>query len=1135
MFLRKSQGPPTPLNSSKSEITRSGVREAGSGRFYSPPVKRPYTPGTLSYKSQQSSNRSLQTSVIEETPHHVVEAYGAPLPVLVTEAITVAERITDVSVKLQESGWASLVCGRRLFVWRFKQESELRSLAVHCKELTLPASDLAHKAELVHILRSRESQMPSVIAVSPEGIVRYWPNVAHEGVSLEAAADLQGQECYSLTSVHLLGCILSTTTGSLVLITPSTFEGQHTVVCMTLKVPQGVLAGLGRRVSSFVFGAMPTQSSEAKQLNKVLSETEDGTQSLYVLSGSIFQKWCLSEEEPYKLLFEVDLDRNLKEGFLDALWSGDSSHLHQLKTWCLDMQLCVNGVVILVAGMNPLVSREMFYAFCVVGYRKTSASLVFSSFNVIKYSEPFTEQDEEKLLSYRFLFPPGSDEKAYIYDNHKVICVSVFVEMDPDVIEFNSLGNMILGAGSCESLPLLFTQFHGLLCLHSQGVEQESSSFQGSVKESSVSEVDLDEKQTDDLTGKLKSALCSHLNGEFETSKKLISEILQTVKELGEPTALDRAVVTVSSALIDDYPRSDPRWCESVPAGDTVSSSLIILHQLDDKLKAHDHLVNFLQVYELWQKLSVVTVKETMMATCLVLLEHAEKLVAAKVLRRCFLEQTELVDKITKETLEKRKVEVKPHLSHQDVFFQEISCVESFFPTLLEWQDDELYHSGAGDTGAAITSDAIGTVNNVFVGVFQAVLHFRQSNKDLYEYKDNISRAEYIPWTSKEGNNGIRTILTKQHSINVKHALKLSESRRFEGAIFQTFMDITDIILDGFKCQIESLKGKETYELLQAKFSREQTKLIAPLLEVKQYERAAVLAEKYLDFSTLIQLCDETDDTQKLQAYCLQFSNEGFSDYVCKWYLDKGKRGKLLNQPLLQQDSLRKFLRGHKNLSWLHHLRDKDYRSAHQTLKELALEEHEHLSKKKTLLSLSKLATLASDIPQDMKIAQQEALDYELDLISHQERLPAAVCEALGIDLDSARVFSPQELIEMYVCDENAEANQYDFRIALDLLQFIRKPPGDKGVEELRLHIWSKAILRDSWEDLDVSNPLPAIKSTIFFKMIELAFDQGLDMHDFLPPIEDLINSSELSGLAGSPSFSFFLRAAYEYFEKIII
>lgn len=67
---------------------------------------------------------------------------------------------------------------------------------VFCKELTLPPSDLAHNADRVCVIPNvTDKQSASCIAVSPEGVVRYWPNIAYEGSSTEISAELRGDEC----------------------------------------------------------------------------------------------------------------------------------------------------------------------------------------------------------------------------------------------------------------------------------------------------------------------------------------------------------------------------------------------------------------------------------------------------------------------------------------------------------------------------------------------------------------------------------------------------------------------------------------------------------------------------------------------------------------------------------------------------------------------------------------------------------------------------------------------------------------------------------------------------------------------------------------------------------------------------
>lgn len=96
------------------------------------------------------------------------------------------------------------------------------------------------------------------------GVIRYWPSIAQESVTIEESVNLQGQECDTLTSVDGFGCILTTTTCTIALVQPQMNGGRHSLHCRTFKIPSGWLGGIGRRVSfiqSFIFGSMATDHS----------------------------------------------------------------------------------------------------------------------------------------------------------------------------------------------------------------------------------------------------------------------------------------------------------------------------------------------------------------------------------------------------------------------------------------------------------------------------------------------------------------------------------------------------------------------------------------------------------------------------------------------------------------------------------------------------------------------------------------------------------------------------------------------------------------------------------------------------------------------------------------------------------
>lgn len=69
------------------------------------------------------------------------------------------------------------------------------------------------------------------------------------------------------------------------------------------------------------------------------------------------------------------------------------------------------------------------------------------------------------------------------------------------------------------------------------------------------------------------------------------------------------------------------------------------------------------------------------------------------------------------------------------------------------------------------------------------------------------------------------------------------------------------------------------------------------------------------------------------------------------------------------------------------------------------------------MLSLAKLALLASDNPDEEVWDCIKRINNELALIAHQEDLPTQVLTTYGYDVDKLRVFTPTELITVIIPD----------------------------------------------------------------------------------------------------------------------
>ena len=75
----------------------------------------------------------------------------------------------------------------------------------------------------------------------------------------------------------------------------------------------------------------------------------------------------------------------------------------------------------------------------------------------------------------------------------------------------------------------------------------------------------------------------------------------------------------------------------------------------------------------------------------------------------------------------------------------------------------------------------------------------------------------------------------------------------------------------------------------------------------------------------------------------------------------------------------------------------------------------------------------------------------------------------------------------MYTCEENTVANEYDFKKALDLLDFVEQ---EDEKASLKLRIWARVARRDKWDTVS-KNPEQQVQETMFFKLMDLNHFMG--------------------------------------------
>uniref|UniRef100_H2SG96 Nuclear pore complex protein Nup133 n=1 Tax=Takifugu rubripes TaxID=31033 RepID=H2SG96_TAKRU len=983
-----------------------------------------FSPRRTSFVSTRSTPTRVPSHAAAETFNYDVQTFGSSLPVKVMEALTMANADEQISVKVNESGWAWMVCGERLIIWKICQTA-VAKLSV-CKELQLPTSEYSYTADLVDVtsaapLETASVQSVSILAVAAEGTLRWWPTLAQEGNYTETEVDL-GDLCNYVVAVTGGSFVLSSIKNQLLRVSP---DASGKLQYRALMQGQGMLSGIGRRVSS-LFGILSPPVNDA--LHSML--WVGGASCLYTLTNSRLNKWEVDDSYEHQIL-SWDVQKVLTESIIDAIW-GSESNYEEMKEGAnvtyLDLKA---GLVVLVAAWHPSDTPCLAY-FCLVTLQDSGAA-ISDQFNV-------------EVTKYRLPFQ---------------------VTMETPI--------------------------------RSEPVAQE------------------------DKTKLLKAAFLQFCRNDLVGAQTVTDELFPADGEEG--SELDSVVTQINLDLVDDYPASDPRWAESVPDESTgfPLTSLIILHQLEDKMKAHGCFMDFLHQVGLLDRLRQVTVRSSSMATRLLLCEHAEKLQAAMVLKNHHSKHPELVNRAIGVALQRNAAVVPVSLTAADVFFREVSQISSVFDCLLDEEERTLKENPVDSVQWA---EVVLTVNNIIKDVLQAAVQYRETKASIYRPAENVTaEPEYIPWTASGNVGGVRTVIFRQHELVLRSVYPHADSE-LRSTLCEQLVALLDLYFSGYVAQLTSLQQQqERYNSLEMEYSQRRSELLAPLLDLGQYQWVAALAEKYCDFDILVQMCEQTNNQSRLQHYMAKFADQNFADFLFRWYMEKGKRGKLLSQPATQHHQLASFLQSHQHLSWLHHIHVHDYLSAHRTLQNQANMEMRYFVKKKTLLGLSKLTLLASDLQEEeLDIVEQERF------LLHQETLPQQLLEEKQQNPDTMPVLSAHNLIQLYICDDNRRANEYDFKKALDLLEYINEDDA-VDTETLKCEIFGKALRRDDWSTADgTDDPLEAAKDSIFVKILLKLMQEGVSLQTYLPEVKDLLNLDELSSLKSKPYFEFVLRANYEHY-----
>jgi hypothetical protein len=165
---------------------------------------------------------------------------------------------------------------------------------------------------------------------------------------------------------------------------------------------------------------------------------------------------------------------------------------------------------------------------------------------------------------------------------------------------------------------------------------------------------------------------------------------------------------------------------------------------------------------------------------------------------------------------------------------------------------------------------------------------YRQEKARLYESASTNGAdflTEYVRWPFLPMNDitstipSILNICIKQHKLCSEYGLSNCNTIENKSIILQSLLELDSLIFEEYEMRLSSLRhvvaNENDGEYLNLKLSYDslKTKLIEVYLKYKQVENAMKLAEQYVDFNTLVSVCEIKSDTELLESYLDKFAN----------------------------------------------------------------------------------------------------------------------------------------------------------------------------------------------------------------------------------------------------------------------
>eukprot|EP01133_Synstelium_polycarpum_P002630 gene2630-3028_t len=481
----------------------------------------------------------------------------------------------------------------------------------------------------------------------------------------------------------------------------------------------------------------------------------------------------------------------------------------------------------------------------------------------------------------------------------------------------------------------------------------------------------FDIPEEEDLVGAKRNVLLRTLNA--YASKQGLAKSLEVCRAQIKPAEFDLAARKASYFIANQRP-SIRHWAAGadVLSGLGATVSVQLKQQIADKRKRHALLLTFLQEHGYWNTLSGET-QEAIDA-------NERRIIAAGDLRDFQNAQTNggqllvpLIQAVVADRLGSNWTGAGMNV--YELFYSQVTAIDDLLVRIVA----NIRQERAGD--ALLRLRALIEANGAFLKITKqytpAMMGAAQASNDSVQ---RLAKS-MVEITSTRIQADLRSgaVAATEDPILVQ----------LETTLYDQLYQLTSLYLT-------SLRANDIHT-----FTTMCTSLIAPFVSSSRYDTAVSLANKFMDYRTLVQVylsdtAHRADQLVALHRNLAAFVNDArVIDQVYLYMLESGMKHELLSLPLdTFGKTLHIFLEAYPQISWFNLLRLREWTKSSEVLLRESEKEQTSMSRKKTLISLAKIALLADpNTPEnieetiDMSNQSLEMLKIQKEFLPHQKNV----------------------------------------------------------------------------------------------------------------------------------------------------